>query len=158
MDGTRFQVGQYVRHGKEDRGTGKVEVVRVSESIGKDKKIHRATEYVVHWLDLKSTSMAMGASQGVKSVETEDTIQLSARNVPKFSSVEEAEAWIEQQNQPGGWIDKVEDLNATAADVATRVKCACGTIPCECRGCITINEEHIRSDSCYCEDTGCECC
>lgn len=153
MEGTRHQVGEYVRSTKEDRGTGKVNIVRVEEYTGPDRKIHSRTSYKVQWLDLRG-----GDKATVLSWETDDTIQASARNVPKFTSVEEAEAWLEQQSQPGNWVDKVEDLNATAADVATRVKCACGTSPCDCRGCITINEEHIRSDNCHCEDTGCECC
>jgi hypothetical protein len=103
-----FRVGSYVRDAQPDRmpGTGIVIGRHWSEYLNeKTGKIRSEWRYRVRWLD----------SGGGTTMCNEADLQPSVRNVPTFTSPEEADAWFEQNT--AGWTDRVEDFNAAVGDV-----------------------------------------
>lgn len=112
MDET-FQIGQYVRHATKDQGTGKIVGINYLISINeKTNKVDHSTVYAVRWLDLTVVNSMLNPIESLPAT----SLRASARSVPKFATPEEAEAWLEEQQNPGGWVGKVEDSAASVGD------------------------------------------
>jgi len=110
-DGTHpaMNVGSYVRRVGEDFGTGIIVSVGDSDVLDeKSQKVHHQRVYYVHWLDMNEGT--------VYSFHPESHLAPSSRSVPKFSSMEEAEAWMESQTSPGNWTGKAQDATDSASD------------------------------------------
>lgn len=159
-----FQPGDYVRHNFHNLGTGQVTQQVAIRELGPDDKIISRLVFTVKWLE----------QNGQMSQETTDTIAASARNVPQFNSIEEADAWMEAQRSGGAWTAAAEDANATvatildqtaaevAAQAAASVDTRCGGTSCGCQDCVQV--EHpidprmlLHVGSCNCEERGCPC-
>jgi hypothetical protein len=106
-------VGSYVRAVGRDNGTGIIVGVGDSDVLDeKTNKVYHQRIYHVHWLDMKNP-----AGDTIYSFHAEDQIAPSSRSVPKFATAEEAEAWMEQQTQPGNWTAKAQDATDSASDM-----------------------------------------
>ena len=105
-----LNVGAYVRAVGEDMGTGLVVAVGESECLDeKTNKIHFQRVYHVHWLDMNEGTAYRFVA--------EDALMPSSRSVPKFTTPEEAEAWMEAQLQPGNWTGKAQDAVDSSSDL-----------------------------------------
>jgi hypothetical protein len=108
-----FNVGSYVRAVGRDNGTGLIVGVGDSDVLDeKTNKVYHQRIYHVHWLDMKDK-----AGNTIYTFHAESDIAPSSRSVPKFSSMEEAEAWMEQQTQPGNWTGKAQDAADSSSDM-----------------------------------------
>lgn len=159
-----FRIAQYVRHASTDHGTGQIVEIRMRQSLQGDGTIANAVTYLVKWLDLGGGRLLPHAG---------DELVASMRDVPKFSSPEEAEEWMEAQREGGQWVNTAEDFNARVADVmqahAAQVaveaeqafKAACGTLECGCQDCVSYTDtsgfQHVPAHGCECQQRGCGC-
>lgn len=148
-----FNIGAYVRAKGQDIGTGKIELVRHETTLDRKGNVVETVIYGVTWLDTDPPSRTFAMAEELVG---------SARGVPKFDSVEEAEAWLEKQNSPGNWTAKIEDAQASTAEIieaeilaVTRV--GCGEEPCDCQDCFIVDGTHIQGFGCGCPDHGCPC-
>lgn len=108
-----FNVGGYVRAVGRDNGTGLIIAIADSDVLDeKTSKVYHQRIYHVHWLDMKSTN-----GQTVYMFHAEGDLAPSSRSVPKFASLEEAEAWMEKQVEPGNWTAKAQDATDSASDI-----------------------------------------
>lgn len=160
-----FNIGQYVRCKVEDRGTGKIELIRHETTLDRKGGVHESILYGVTWLDKEFAP----TGQPMRTLELAEDLASSARGVPKFTTVEEAEAWLEQQNSPGNWTAKIEDSQATTSDMINTMidealtvltHHACGEPPCDCLDCFRVADgqgEHIVGMGCGCTEQGCPC-
>jgi hypothetical protein len=90
--------------------------MRQDTYLADDGKVKRVTGFFVEWLDTKGL-----VGQPIQGWETSETITPSARAVPAFQTQEEAEAWMEQQLDTGGWVAKVQDAADTVGDAVEDV-------------------------------------
>lgn len=106
-------VGSYVRAVGRDNGTGIIVAVGDSDVLDeKTNKVHHQRVYHVHWLDMKNP-----AGETIYAFHAEDEIAPSSRSVPKFATIEEAQAWMDQQTEPGNWTAKAQDATDSASDM-----------------------------------------
>lgn len=160
-----FKPGAYVRHNHHNLGTGQVRrVVAVQDLDTATQKVKSSLFYEVTWIE----------QDGQVSRETDASIAPSAREVPQFESIEEAEAWMEAQRSGGGWVNSAEDTNAVVATIldqtaaqaaeeaASATNTRCGGPMCQCQDCVRV--EHpadplatLHVGSCNCEARGCPC-
>lgn len=104
-----YNVGAYVRKVGDDMGTGLIVAVGESEVLEEaTNRVFYQRIYHVHWLQMNNGSLY--------STEPEILLASSARSVPKFETVEEAEAWMQQQLQPGNWTQAAQDATDSASD------------------------------------------
>jgi hypothetical protein len=109
-----LRCGAYVRAVGSDRGTGIIVAVNDAHCLDeKTNKVYTQRIYQVHWLDMKN---AQDIANAVYAFHPEKDLALSSRSVPEFKSVEEVEAWIEKQMNPGHWTDGVQDAVDSASD------------------------------------------
>lgn len=105
-----FRVGAYVRKVGDDMGTGIIVAVGESDVLEeKTNRVFHQRVYHVHWLQMNNGDLY--------STEPEAMLAASARSVPKFESIEEAEAWMAQQLQPGNWTGAAQDAADSASDL-----------------------------------------
>jgi len=158
-----FEPGDYVRHSEANIGTGQVIAISAHRVLGKDNKIRAYISYSVRWLD----------QDGRVSDHSPEQLAPSVRSVPKFTSVEEADAWMEAQRSGGAWMSAVEDTNATVATILDRTAAEiaadaeamsqrrCGGQLCGCQDCTKVAGDDPRElmhvGSCQCEARGCPC-
>jgi hypothetical protein len=109
----QFNIGSYVRAVGRDNGTGLVVAINDGSVLDeKTNKVYRQRVYQVHWLDIKDAT-----GNTVYAFHAESELASSSRSVPKFSSAEEAEAWMEQQVEPGNWTGSAQDAADSASDL-----------------------------------------
>jgi hypothetical protein len=155
-----YGIGTYVRHATQDHGTGIVVERHVVDYIQfPSRLLQHAVSYTVAWLDQKNVPLMAG-------MKPED-LKPSARNVPKFATVEEAEAWAEQQLHTGNWLDGVDDFTASSAQsiqeeidsaVEGVTSLKCGPEGCGCMDCLFDEGQHLTATGCECAQNGCACC
>jgi hypothetical protein len=106
-------IGSYVRRVGADNGTGLVVAINDCDALDeKTSKVYHQRIYQVHWLDQKDPN-----GDSIYAFHAESDLAPSSRSVPKFSSMEEAEAWMEKQTQPGNWTGKAQDAADSASDL-----------------------------------------
>jgi len=158
----KFKVGAYVRHVGKDLGTGKVWLIRQETYLNpQTNQVEERTWYQVEWMDMKNIDTLMPPM----TMLTDADLEPSARAVPKFSTPEEAEAWMARQVEPGNWIGKVEDAQASIDEMLTAVVLdeaatigTSGSAECGCLDCFTENGQHVAVYGCQCEMKDCPCC
>ncbi len=112
-DEAQFNIGAYVRAVGADHGTGLVVAVNDGQVLDeKTNKVYRQRVYQVHWLDTKDAT-----GNSVYAFHSESELAPSSRSVPKFSSQEEADAWMEKQTETGNWTGSVQDATDSASDL-----------------------------------------
>lgn len=157
-----FRCGQYVHHKTDNLGAGRIVRITLEQFLTDQDTIESAIIYTVTWLDQRIQSRHM----------TEDLVA-SAHSVPKFTTKEEADAWLEGQLSGGGWVGTVEDTNAVVAEAidqaaqqlvaeASTARVRCGSSDCGCMDCVGYFDDeksfqHSASAACGCEDRGCPC-
>jgi hypothetical protein len=105
-----FHVGAYVRKVGDDMGTGLIVAVGHSDVLEeKTNRVFHQRIYHVHWLQMNKGDLY--------STEPEILLAGSARSVPKFETVEDAEAWMAQQLQPGNWTGAAQDAADSSSDM-----------------------------------------
>lgn len=134
-----FKLGEYVRHIGTPEGTGKVVSIHRIEKLV-EKTIQHQTLYGIDWY-----------AGGLPDVVTAMEIAPTARSVPAFASVEEAEAWATSQLE-SNWADETIQAATTLATATT-----CGTGECRCNDCFTHGGEHVYCFGCTCVTEGCPC-
>lgn len=108
-----FNIGSYVRAVGRDNGTGIIVAIGDSDVLDeKTNKVYHQRVYHVHWLDLKDPK-----GDTIYSFHAEGELAASSRSVPKFASQAEADAWMEQQTEPGNWTAKAQDATDSASDL-----------------------------------------
>jgi uncharacterized radical SAM superfamily Fe-S cluster-containing enzyme len=158
-----FRCGQYVGAKVGNMGTGQVVLVRTEQRLRKDGTVAANTYFGVRWLD----------KDGVVTMCVASRLAAASRNVPTFTSPEDADAWLEEQRSGGGWTAKVEDFNASAADaldaagqqLATEAEQSliveCGSERCGCLDCAAFQDENVRQHvpghGCTCFERNCRC-
>lgn len=159
-----FKPGAYVRHNKNNLGTGQVIRVIAIQELTQAQTVESYMRYDVRWIE----------QDGQLSNETDATISPSARDVPQFESIEEADAWMEAQASGGHWTASAEDSNATvatiidetvgalAAQAAASADTRCGGNMCGCQDCVVVEHPSdprmtLHVGSCQCEARGCPC-
>lgn len=159
-----FSCGQYVRHTKTDLGTGQVIHVNVVQQLQPDGTIASSVTFGVRWLDQQGAPV---------SIESAGNLARSMRDVPKFNTAEEAEAWMEAALEGGSWTRGADDLNAVVADVLDQaasqvaldaeraLAVRCGGTGCGCGDCVSYTDpsgfQHVAAPGCVCENEKCGC-
>lgn len=119
MSDNDFRIGQYVRMVGQDRGTGKIEMVRQETTLTSKGQVIETVYYGVTWLDTKGSE----TGKPIHELLPGGVLMPSARSVPTMTSPAEAEAWMEQQMQTGNWTDKVVDMAESAQESAVATAC-----------------------------------
>ena len=113
-----FNIGSYVRAVGKDNGTGLIVAVNNADLLEEDtNRVYHQRVYQVHWLDMKDAT-----GNSLYAYHSEEELAPSSRSVPKFTSQEEADAWMEQQTQPGRWVGKVQDGVDSSADIDVELR------------------------------------
>jgi hypothetical protein len=110
----KFGIGSYVRAKDKDMGTGQIKAVSEVTVLDDAEQVVHQVVYTVWWMDKVSERTKQ---RDVLRQHSEQSLESSARGVQSFKSMEEAEAWMEQQTQSGNWTDKAQDAVNSEADV-----------------------------------------
>lgn len=172
-DQLRFTPGTLVKVRSQNDNLGRVFMARANTILSAD---HDGAT-IVNYRDIevrlvpKSASnpnadikpdVEVGSWMSVDRFQIEPVSETILEETPKFETVEEAQAWLDERGNSSAWTEQVESFANTATTASLRVQVDCSN--CGCSYCFATSHVaggrpmHTAVDpSCRCAQTGCKC-